>query len=81
MAVIHAIQRLTRRQLLGCYQPATMVDYFALGLTHALLALAAWRLLLRESLDHDPAPQPPAQAATKLAPRPAPNPIGETGDA
>ena len=62
-----------------------MVDYFALGLTHALLALAAWRLLLRESLDHDPAPQPPAQppaqAATKLAPRPAPNPIGETGDA
>ena len=33
-----------------------MVDYFALGLTHALLALAAWRLMLRSELDADPAP-------------------------
>ncbi|MEO7248199.1 MAG: hypothetical protein ABIW31_07055 [Novosphingobium sp.] len=40
-----------------------MVDYFAIGLTHALLALAAWRLLLRDSLDHDPAPQPPKSPA------------------
>ncbi len=31
-----------------------MIDYFALGLTHALLALAAWRLLLRNDLDIDP---------------------------
>ena len=30
-----------------------MVDYFALGLTHALLALAAWRLMLRSDLDRD----------------------------
>ncbi len=35
-----------------------MVDYFALGLTHALLALAAWRLMVRSDLDHDP--EPPA---------------------
>ncbi len=31
-----------------------MVDYFALGLTHALLALAAWRLMQRNDLDRDP---------------------------
>lgn len=28
-----------------------MVDYFAIGLTHLLMALAAWRLLLRGDLD------------------------------
>jgi hypothetical protein len=31
-----------------------MIDIFALGLTHALLALAALRLMLRADLDHDP---------------------------
>jgi len=31
-----------------------MVDYFAIGLTHLLLALAAWRLVLRRDLDRDP---------------------------
>ena len=31
-----------------------MVDLFALGLSHALLALAAWRLALRDDLDRDP---------------------------
>lgn len=30
-----------------------MIDYFAIGLTHGLLALAAWRLLLRPDLDSD----------------------------
>lgn len=30
-----------------------MIDYFAIGLTHGLLALAAWRLLLRDDLDSD----------------------------
>jgi len=35
-----------------------MVDYFALGLTHLLLALAAWRLVQRTDLDRDPAPGP-----------------------
>lgn len=28
-----------------------MIDLFALGLTHALLALAAWRLMARADLD------------------------------
>jgi hypothetical protein len=32
-----------------------MVDLFAIGLSHALLALAAWRLCLRADLDRDPA--------------------------
>ena len=30
-----------------------MIDYFAIGLTHGLLALAAWRLLLRADLDSE----------------------------
>ena len=33
-----------------------MVDYFAIGLTHLLMALAAWRLMLRDDLDSEPAP-------------------------
>ncbi|MFM6931026.1 MAG: hypothetical protein ACKOUT_02140 [Novosphingobium sp.] len=36
-----------------------MVDIFALGLTHALLAYAALRLLSRADLDRDPVPTPP----------------------
>ena len=32
-----------------------MVDIFALALSHGLLALAAWRLMLRDDLDGDPA--------------------------
>jgi hypothetical protein len=31
-----------------------MIDFFALALIHALLALAAVRLLLRDDLDSDP---------------------------
>lgn len=34
-----------------------MVDFFALGLIHALLALAAVRLMLRDDLDRDPPEQ------------------------
>lgn len=30
-----------------------MIDYFAIGLTHALLALAVLRLLSRDDLDSD----------------------------
>lgn len=37
-----------------------MIDYFALGLIHALLALAAVRLLGRDDLDRDPPPEPHA---------------------
>jgi hypothetical protein len=31
-----------------------MVDYFALAVSHGLLALAIWRLALRADLDLDP---------------------------
>lgn len=33
-----------------------MIDNFALGLTHGLMLLAAWLLLRRPDLDHEPAP-------------------------
>ena len=39
-----------------------MIDNFALVVTHALLALALWRLVQRDDLDSDPpaeAPPPP----------------------
>jgi hypothetical protein len=35
-----------------------MVDFFALGLVHALLALVAMRLMLRDDLDCDPVDNP-----------------------
>jgi len=35
-----------------------MVDFFALGLIHALLAVAALRLLGRADLDRDPEVDP-----------------------
>ncbi len=42
-----------------------MIDYFAIALTHGLMALAVWRLLTRPDLDDDsltgeeqPAPKP-----------------------
>lgn len=30
-----------------------MIDYFAIALTHGLIALAVWRLLSRPDLDDD----------------------------
>jgi hypothetical protein len=47
-----------------------MVDNFALGLTHGLLILAAWRLLLRPDLDDPaaPAPDPAAKPGRRLRP-------------
>jgi hypothetical protein len=39
-----------------------MVDFFALGLTHLLMALAAWRLMLRDDLDHEADRAAPAAA-------------------
>ena len=35
-----------------------MIDNFALGLSHGLLLLAAWRLLFRPDLEDDGAPPP-----------------------
>jgi len=30
-----------------------LIDYFAIALTHGLIALAAWRLLSRDDLDRE----------------------------
>ena len=35
-----------------------MIDNFALGLTHGLMLLAAWRLLRRPDLDREGAEKP-----------------------
>jgi hypothetical protein len=51
-----------------------MIDLFALGVSHGLIALAAWRLLWRDDLDRDPLPGPatrPAPALTAPEPRDA----------
>lgn len=39
-----------------------MIDLFSLGLTHALMALAAWRLVRRVDLDRDDAVEQPRAA-------------------
>lgn len=50
-----------------------MIDNFALGLTHGLLILAAWRLLSRADLDDAaaPAPDPLPPAQTGWGPQAA----------
>ncbi len=40
-----------------------MIDNFALGLTHGLMLLAAWLLLRRPDLDHEPSPRDEEEAA------------------
>lgn len=40
-----------------------MIDNFALALSHGLLLLAAWRLLRRPDLDHEPLPGEDADPA------------------
>jgi hypothetical protein len=48
---------------------AAMVDIFSLAITHGLLALAAWRLMLRDDLDSDPVEAgSEAQAAPEMKP-------------
>jgi hypothetical protein len=47
-----------------------MIDYFALALTHGLLALTCWRLLLRPDLDREE----PVDGAAEAAPAPARGP-------
>lgn len=34
-----------------------MVDNFSIGLTHVLMAIALWRLLHRDDLDHEVSPR------------------------
>ena len=52
-----------------------MIDFFALALSHGLLALACWRILLRGDLDEEIAAptfeqvEPPAKTRTGLRTR------------
>jgi hypothetical protein len=45
---------LTARQLAGA-RAFSVIDFFALALSHALLVIAGWRLVQRTDLDADPA--------------------------
>ena len=47
-----------------------MIDTFSLALSHALLALAAWRLLRRRDLDREalPGALPPARPGSGARP-------------
>ena len=47
-----------------------MIDYFALAITHGLLALAAWRLMMRADLEDDPAGD-----GSDAQPTPEPKPV------
>ena len=51
---------------------AVMVDILALLLSHGLLALAAWRLILRDDLDADPPISDAATPEPSADPAPAP---------
>lgn len=53
-----------------------MVDLFALALSHALLALAAWRLVLRDDLDTDNPVRRPVRPA-RTAPGPEQSAAGQ----
>jgi len=45
--------------------PGGMVDYFAIGVTHGLMLLMAWRLFLRDDLDAEAVPDTPDPAPGK----------------
>lgn len=48
-----------------------MVDYFSLALSHGVLLLAFWRLMLRDDLDAEPAREELQQdAPVETAPEP-----------
>ncbi|HEX8263263.1 MAG TPA: hypothetical protein VF547_10365 [Allosphingosinicella sp.] len=44
-----------------------MIDNFSLALTHVLLLIVAWRILMRPDLDDDSAPAAPAPPPGKGA--------------
>lgn len=45
-----------------------MIDLFTLALTHGLIALALWRLLFRDDLDAEDAPEGPRRPWVKDKP-------------
>ena len=63
MAMRYSQTCLTERQLRWAKALASMVDTFALGLAHLLLALTFWRLSLRADLDQDELPPATSEGA------------------
>ncbi len=49
-----------------------MIDFFALALSHGLLALACWRILLRVDLDAEGAPPPEDNPVAPPSAKPLP---------
>lgn len=49
-----------------------MIDNFALALTHVLLAVGLWRVLLRDDLDRDPEDPPENSGFARRLPRARP---------
>jgi len=47
-----------------------MVDYFSLALSHGVLLIALWRLMLRDDLDAEPAREEPEAEAEEPVPAP-----------
>ncbi len=48
-----------------------MIDYLSLGLSHAVLLLAFWRMFLRDDLDRDPPYEEPPEPADQPEPKTA----------
>jgi hypothetical protein len=45
-----------------------VIDYFTLALTHGLMAVALWRLLMRDDLDREPGGREPRRPWRKSHP-------------
>lgn len=45
-----------------------MIDNFALAISHGLMMLAAWILLRRADLDHEPGPRNPVEPCPERLP-------------
>ncbi|WP_052768879.1 hypothetical protein [Aurantiacibacter marinus] len=59
-----------------------MIDYFSIALTHGLIMVAAWRLLMRDDLDTDTAAAAaPERPWLKNRENLAPGDSGANGDA
>jgi hypothetical protein len=58
-----------------------MIDNFSLGLTHALLLYAAWKLMSRPDLDREERAYPGVKEEPEAAPRIGQNGWGKRKDA
>jgi len=61
-----ATRKLKAASTAFAYAKRTMIDNFSLGLTHALMLFAAWRLLTRVDLDREET-APPEQVEPRTS--------------